>query len=194
MFPVINWNLISLELLITGTLVILVLIDILLPKDTKKDWFGILSYISLFGLIGFWVTQRDLTGVTFNGMFMMDSLAWFFKAFFLLTMVFIFPMTQQFFKPIMKRKNEFYFLLWLALLGMCLVASSSDFLMLFISIEILTLSLYVMTAYLKSDKHSLEAGMKYLILGSLASGFLLYGISLLYGATGTTSFNLIQFH
>ena len=60
------------------------------------------------------------------------------------------------------------------------------------SIEILTISLYVMTAYLKSDKLSIEAGMKYLILGALASGFFLYGISFLYGATHSTHFDVIQ--
>ena len=192
MFPIIAWNLISLELFITLTLVVLVIIDIFLPKDVDQDWLGILSFIGLFGLVGIWLAEHNLVGATFGGMFVMDSLAWFFKGFFLLTMFFVLVMTQQFFKFIPKRRNEFYLLLWLALLGMCLVASSADFLLLFISIEILTLSLYVMTAYLKSDKHSIEAGMKYLILGSLASGFLLYGISLLYGATHSTRFETIQ--
>ena len=107
-------------------------------------------------------------------------------------MVFVFVMTQQFFKSLGKRKNEFYLLLWLALIGMCFMASSADFLLMFISIEILTISLYVMTAYLKSDKLSIEAGMKYLILGALASGFFLYGMSLLYGATGSTRFETIH--
>ncbi len=192
MFPTINWNLISLELLITATIVVLVLADMFLPKDARKDWVGILSYIALAVIGGFWLTQRNLVGQTFSGMFVMDSLAWFFKGFFLLTMFFVFAMTQQFFTAMAGRRNEFYLLLWLALLGMCLVASSADFLLLFIAIEILTISLYVMTAYLKSDKHSLEAGMKYLILGALASGFLLFGISFLYGVAHSTRFAVIQ--
>ncbi len=192
MFPIIHWNLISLELLITVTLVGLIVLDILLPPETGKDWTGLISFTALLIMIGFWSTQRNLSGETMGGMFIMDSLAWFFKGFFLLAMVFVFPMTRQFLKSLPKWRNEFYFLLWLALLGMCLVASSGDFLMLFISIEILTISLYVMTAYLKSDHHSLEAGMKYLILGALASGFLLYGISFLYGVTHSTGFAVIQ--
>ena len=192
MFPTINWNLISLELLITLVLVGLVVLDLSLPKNTKKDWLGILSLAGLLVLVGFWLTQRTLNGTTFSGMFMMDPLAWFFKGLFLMVMVFVFAMTQQFFKSLGSRKNEFYLLLWLALLGMCLVASSADFLMLFIAIEILTISLYVMTAYLKSDKHSIEAGMKYLILGALSSGFFLYGISFLYGAAHSTHFDAIQ--
>ncbi len=91
-----------------------------------------------------------------------------------------------------KHSGIFYLLLWLALIGMCFVASSANFLVLFISIEILTISLYVMTAYLKSDKLSIEAGMKYLILGALSSGFFLYGISFLYGVTHSTRFDVIQ--
>ena len=192
MFPVIDWSLISLEVLASIILISLVVMDIALPKKTDRDWIGISSFIALFGLIIFWSTQGNLNGVTFGGMFVMDSLAWFFKGFFLITMIFVFAMTQEFFKSLGERRNEFYLLLWLALIGMCLVASSTDFLLMFISIEILTISLYVMTAYLKSDKLSIEAGMKYLILGALASGFFLYGISFLYGATHSTNFAMIQ--
>jgi len=192
MFPDINWSLISLETLISIILVSLVVVDIVMPKDAKKDWIGIFSFIALLALILFWFTQGSLNGITFSGMYAMDSLAWFFKAFFLIAMVFVLAMTQEFFKSMGERRNEFYLLLWLALIGMCLVASSADFLLMFISIEILTISLYVMTAYLKSDKLSIEAGMKYLILGALASGFFLYGISFIYGTTHSTHFSVIQ--
>jgi NADH-quinone oxidoreductase subunit N len=193
MFPIIDWNLISLEVFISAALVGLVIVDIVLPKNTGRDWLGILSYAALACAALIWLNTRTLSGATFGGMFITDSLAWFFKGIFLGTMFFVLVMTQQFFRPLSgDRRNEFYLLLWLALLGMCLMASSGDFLVLFISIEILTLSLYVMTAYLKSDAHSLEAGMKYLILGALSSGFLLYGISLLYGATHSTHFDAIS--
>ncbi len=192
MFPIINWNLISLELIATGTLVALTVADMFLPKNTRRDWLGIVSLVALLGMIAFWLTQRGLAGSTFSGMFILDSLAWFFKAFFLVALVFVVVMAQQFFQSSGERRNVFYLLLWLALIGMLFVASSADFLLLFLSIEILTISLYVMTAYLKSDKHSIEAGMKYLILGSLSSGFFLYGISFLYGVTGSTHFDAIQ--
>ena len=192
MLPVIDWSLISLEVYMSIVLVTLVAVDIVLPKKVDRDWIGILSFTALLGLIIFWLTQGNLNGVTFSGMFVMDSLAWFFKGFFLVVMVFIFAMTKEFFKSLGERRNEFYLLLWLALIGMCLIASSADFLLMFIAIEILTISLYVMTAYLKSDALSIEAGMKYLILGSLASGFFLYGTSFLYGVTHSTHFSIIQ--
>ncbi len=192
MFPIIHWNLFSLELLISVIIVGLFIVDIALPEITRRGWIGILSFGGLLGLLAFWATQSNCLGETFGGMFRMDTLAWFFKGFFLITMLFIFPMAREFFKNVPQRRNEFYLLLWLALLGMCLVASSNDFLVLFISLEMLTISLYVMTAYLKSDKQSLEAGMKYLILGALTSGCLLYGISLVYGVTHSTRFDMIQ--
>ncbi len=192
MFPNVDWHLISLELFTSLILVALVICDILLPASIRQKRLGLISCLAVFGLCGFWLTQRDVAGITFGGMFVVDSLAWFFKGFFLLTMIFIFPMTEKFFKSSGKKGNEFYFLLWLSLIGMCLIASAADFLVLFIALEILTISLYVMTAYLKSDKNSLEAGMKYLILGSLASGFFLYGLSFLYGVVHTTRFEAIQ--
>src|ERR1035437_8970063 len=98
MFPIISWNLISLEVLMAITLVFLVIVDIALPRHTDKDWLGIFSFIALFGLILFWLTKASLNGVTFSGMYVMDSLAWFFKGLFLITMFFIFAMTREFFK------------------------------------------------------------------------------------------------
>ena len=192
MFPIINWNLINLELAISSILVLLVIIDILLPKDTKEDWIGSLSLAGILVSLCVWFAQGHISGSTFSGMFVVDSLSWFFKGFFLVAMVFVFAMAQEFFKSMDERKNEFYLLLWLALLGMCFVASAADFLVLFISIEILTISLYVMTTYLRSAKHSIEAGMKYLILGALSSGFFLFGLSFIYGSTHSTGFAAVQ--
>ena len=88
--------------------------------------------------------------------------------------------------------GEFYLLIYSALLGMLVLASVNDLLLLFIGLELLTFSLYVMAAYVKTDPRSIEAGMKYLIMGSVSSGFLVYGISLLYGAAGGTGFEALR--
>ena len=132
MFPITNWNIIHLEMLITATLVSLIVLEIILPKESKKNLIGNISLAALFALLVFWFTQSHVTGSAFSGMFVMDPLAWFFKAFFLVTMIFIVAMVQHFFTTTNEQRNEFYFLLWLALLGMCFIASSSDFLLLFI--------------------------------------------------------------
>lgn len=84
---------------------------------------------------------------------------------------------------------EFYILLVLSLLGMMIMVSAADFLMLYIGLEMMSFSLYILAAFNRENEKSSEAGLKYFILGSLASGILLYGVSLLYGLTGTTSFH-----
>lgn len=192
MFPVIHWNLISLEILLTLGLSLLTIIDMFLPKKVSRDYLGIISIVAFISLFLFWLSQQGLSGTTFGGMFVMDSLAWFFKAFFLAAGLGVVVLTRQFFTQTSERKNVFYLLLWMVVLGACLIASSADFLVLFIALEILTISLYVMTAYLKSDRLSIEAGMKYLILGALSSGFFLYGMSFLYGTVHTTRFDAVQ--
>ena len=87
------------------------------------------------------------------------------------------------------RQHEFYMLLTTALLGASFLASANDFLTLFISIELSTISLYVLTAYFRTDGHSLEASVKYLTMGAFSAAILLYGISFLYGWTGSFSFD-----
>ncbi len=83
---------------------------------------------------------------------------------------------------------EFPLLMMLAALGMCLLVSAADMLSLYLGLELMSLSLYVLTAYHRDNRMATEAAMKYFVLGSLASGLILFGISYLYGFTGTTSF------
>ena len=92
------------------------------------------------------------------------------------------------FHPAQPLSGSFYVLLLTALLGTLVLASAEDLLLLFLGLELLTFSLYIMTAYLRTDAGSVEAGMKYLILGSVSSGLLVYGIALLYGLAGRTDF------
>ena len=86
-------------------------------------------------------------------------------------------------------EGEYYFLLMAALFGLLLIAMSADFLTLFLGIETLSLSLYVLCAYLKKWQLAQESALKYFFLGALSSAFLLFGIALIYGAAGTTNFS-----
>ncbi len=126
-------------------------------------------------------------GDAFYGSFTADPFALFFKFLFLGTAVCVLFMTKED-RPL---GGEFYLLLWSALLGMFFLVSSNDFLLFFVSLELLTLSLYILAAYSRTSISSIEAGLKYLILGSLASAFLLYGISLIYASSGTLSFDTL---
>src|SRR3989338_2865235 len=84
--------------------------------------------------------------------------------------------------------GEFTLLILFSLTGMSFLASANDFLLFFVSLETMTVCFYVMTAYLRGENKSIEAGAKYLILGALSTGLFLYGLSYVYGTTGSTNY------
>ncbi|OGW80921.1 MAG: hypothetical protein A2Z83_06590 [Omnitrophica bacterium GWA2_52_8] len=128
----------------------------------------------------------------FGGIFQSDMPAVSMKLFFSAAAFFLLPMFRKYFTDAGPRLSEFLLVFWICFLGMFFLVSSRDFLLLFISLEIVTLSFYIMTSYAKKDTESIEAGLKYLILGSLASAFMIFGISLLYAATGSTAFEAVR--
>src|SRR5881394_1289136 len=120
--------------------------------------------------------------------FVLDDLALFFKRFFLLAAVLVLLMATEFRTKLGAGLSEFYSLILFALAGMMFAASANDFPMLFVSIELITVTFYILTSFQRSRLISLEAGIKYLILGALSSAFMVFGIAFIYGASGTMSF------
>ena len=173
------------EIAVVSVIAVLAFLEMVGPEFSRR--FSI--PLNLTGVIvvgGALVGLSPYSGTTFNGMFAADTFALFFKFLFLVSAVCVLVMKQE--SPSLDHGAEFYLILWSVLLGMFCLVSSRDFLLFFISLELMTLSLYVLCAYSRVDLRSIEAGLKYLVLGSLASAFLLYGISLIYAATGTLSF------
>jgi NADH-quinone oxidoreductase subunit N len=101
-------------------------------------------------------------------------------------------LASAFFRRFEANHGEYYFLLLSALFGLILVGAAADFLTLFIGLETLSISLYILCSYMKKWTTAAEAGMKYFFMGALSAAFLLYGIALVYGALGTTSFDGLQ--
>lgn len=131
---------------------------------------------------------RGGTHSAFGGMFILDSFAVFFKSLFALILFALSPLTRDYFRTGLDERPEFFLILWIILIGLFFLVSANDFLVLFIALETVTLSFYILTAYLKNQSASIEAGLKYLILGSLASAFVVFGIALIYTAAGSTLF------
>jgi NADH-quinone oxidoreductase subunit N len=187
-------------LLVLGILILI--IDPFLKKDAHRRPF--LGWISASGLLFILVLNllfarpADPTSV-FGGMLRFDALGFTFKMFFL----FAAGVTSLFFMDAdhLNRRAEAYLLLVAATLGMCLMASSSDLVMLYLAIETTSIPLYLLAGFLKDDDRSAEAGFKYMLFGAITSAILLYGFSLIYGFTGKTglldlnqyfsSFNLV---
>ena len=122
----------------------------------------------------------------FNGMMVSDSYSNFFNIVFLLSAGFTALASLRYLDKEELQHPEYYVLLLFAALGMMLMASSLDLIVLFIALEIMSLSVYILVGFRRADRKSNEAAMKYFILGSAASAVLLYGTALLYGATGST--------
>jgi NADH-quinone oxidoreductase subunit N len=155
----------------------------------------LLSLLSL-GLVGVVlalviVSGSRLSGEFFNGMFVVDVLAVFFKVLVLLATAAILVMSRGYLEREGMARFEYPLLILFATLGMMVMISASDFLVLYLGLEIQSLALYVIAAINRSNVRAVEAGLKYFILGALASGMLLFGVSMIYGFTGSTDFQAV---
>jgi NADH-quinone oxidoreductase subunit N len=128
-------------------------------------------------------------GPVFDGQYRADQFAAFAKVLIFLASIVAILMTPRFFGRAGELQAEYPVLILFSAIGMGIMVSAGDLLMLYIGLELQSLSAYVLASFLRRDVRSAEAGLKYFVLGALASGILLYGISLLYGFTGTTLFD-----
>lgn len=188
-----NFSLLLPEWAALATLFILILKEIMAcPKSPRQDSPWTVSLIGAGAALLAALSMAGRSDTAFGGMFLADPFALFFKVFFLVTVFFILLMAREFFGTRSEEAPQFTLVLWSSLLGLLFLASANDFLLLFLCLEIFTLSLYILAAYLKREIFSIEAGVKYLVLGSLASAFLIYGISLIYIVSGATSFEGVR--
>ena len=150
---------------------------------------SIISSLLIFAVLFFlWPTS----GEALHGMFQLNPLAIFLKGIFLGSCTLTLWMARELSETFKNRLSDFALLILMATLGAFFLASANDLITLFITIEWITISLYVLTAYLKTDKYALEAGTKYLIMGAFSSAFFLYGISLVYGTAGSIHFDHVR--
>ena len=182
-----SWVAIYPELVLLVMSCVIVLVD-LLDKSTRRMPAYVLSVLTLLGVAG-------LTGVYasggqtvygFGGMVVSDSMANWLKCFSALAVLvgLVYGRTYVTWRG-MLRGGEWYVLNLLSLLGMFVLISANNFLLVYLGLECMTLASYALVALRRDHLASIEAAMKYFVLGAMASGFLLYGLSMLYGATGT---------
>ena len=186
-----NSSLITLELCVIALGIVLMLADFfVLPERKKFLAYGaivVLAGLLLISLSGDGICS--VFGTAFNGSFVEDPLALFFKRFFLVAAILVLFLASEFADRISAGISEYYSLVIFALVGMLFAASANDFVMLFVSVELITITFYVLVSFQKNRMVSLEAAIKYLILGALSSAFLVFGIALIWGTTGKLNFN-----
>ena len=183
----INWQLLMPELVITLTLIIVLVFD-LFDSISKT----VLGWMTIVGAgIALWVSiqmhQAGTVGLQFDDMFKVDNFSLFFNIIFLVSTILVTLISMSYLDRGDRKQGPYYLLILLATLGMMLMAAGNELIIVFLGLELMSLSLYVLAGYFRESPASSEAGMKYLLLGAFASAFFLYGIALIYGGAGTTS-------
>ena len=186
-----NASLTTLEISVIGLGLVLMLADLFMPAERRK-YIGYLAIGALGVLLVASLSGHGSCGhfgAAFNGMFINDALSQFFKQLFIVAAILVLFMAVEFSDKLAEGSvAEYYSLILFALAGMLFAASSNDFTMLFVSIELITITFYVLVSFQRSKLQSLEAGVKYLILGALSSAFMVFGIALIWGTTGELNF------
>ncbi|MSU63026.1 MAG: NADH-quinone oxidoreductase subunit N [Pedosphaera sp.] len=180
-----------LEIAVTILALALLLADLWTPRNLKRY----LGYAAAAGtgliLLGSFAWNPDPGSSAFDTMYVLDPLALYFKRFFLFAGVAVLLIGVEFSDRFVTGVTEFSVLVLFALCGMLFAASANDFILVFVSLELITVTFYVLNSFQRTRLVSLEAGVKYLILGALSTAFTVYGIALIFGTTGHTNFQQI---
>jgi NADH-quinone oxidoreductase subunit N len=170
-----------------GTLCLVLLVDLFIPEDRK----AVLPTLAGLGLLGAVIPVLTLavdggTRVMFDGAYVVDNFSLVVKALFLVAGYVVVLLSTNYIAEGDYAEGEYYFLLLSSMLGMSIIASARDLISIFVALELLSIPVYMLAGWRKTDPKSNEAGAKYYLMGVFASAVLLYGMSLLYGAAGST--------
>jgi NADH-quinone oxidoreductase subunit N len=180
------------ELIIVGTMILVLALDLTLPR-ARKYWTATVSVAgSALALLplGVLAVNGDTISM-FDGSYVVDEFALVLKGLFLVSAYIVFLLSHHYIESDRYYQGEYYFLLLASILGSLVMASSRDLIVLFVGLELVTGPLFLLAGWRKGDAKSNEASMKYFILGVLSTAMLLYGMSLIFGLTGSVTFTTI---
>src|SRR5512143_2532061 len=181
-----DYNTILPVIILTAWTCVLLLVDLFIPKDRK----GITALLAALGLaltLGFTLIQSGQQALGFNAMVALDGFSVFLNALLLVSGLLGIALAYSYLKRMGLERGEYYTLLLFSIVGMMLMVQAADLIVVFIALELLSIPLYVLAAFNRTQAESEEAGIKYFLLGAFSTGFVVYGIALVFGATGTTS-------
>ena len=164
---------------------LLLVVDVSVKKPATVLYWLTLVGLAVTGFLT--VNTYNAPGSAFNGMVFTGRFPAFFEVVFVLSAALSVLLSKPYLDKIDDHYGEYYSLVSFATVGMMLMASSRDLMVLFLGLELMSISLYVLAGFVRKDAKSNEASLKYFLLGAFATGFFLYGIALIYGATGTTN-------
>jgi NADH-quinone oxidoreductase subunit N len=185
--PDVDFHALAPEIVLVGAIVVVLVVDLFTPKGAR----GIVPQVAGIGLLAAMVPVLTLAldgadRAMFGGAYAVDNFSLVLKALFLLAGYVIVLMSTNYIAEGDYAEGEYYFLLLSSILGMTVMASARDLVSIFVALELLSIPAYMLAGWRKRDLHSNEAGVKYYLMGVFASGVMLYGMSLLYGLSGST--------
>ena len=188
--PYFDYHALAPEIVLTATIVVVLVVDLMVDESKKY----IVNQLAGLGMLGAFVpivtlAAKGISGhprVMFGGAYVVDVFSLVFKALFLAIGYVVLLMGANYIEEGDYYEGEFVFLILSSLLGMLVISSSRDLIGIFIALELLSIPAYMLAGWRKRDLRSNEASLKYYLLGVLATGVMLYGMSLIFGATGTT--------
>lgn len=164
-------------------------LDLFVPR-VRKEWLPYIAAAGLLGILGLslgWMNKES----DFAGLLHFDNFTTFFRVLFIAITATVCIASDQFVRERLRHPGEYYGLLILSTIGAIYMAAARELLTAYISLELLSFSLYVLVSYAKFDARSNEGGLKYILLGAFSSALFLYGMSLIYGTTGSTFYDEI---
>jgi NADH-quinone oxidoreductase subunit N len=179
------------EILLVVMATLIMVLEPLTSKPSKRA----LGWAALAGLVAALIPAvlgELAPGTAFSGMVVIDGFAVFFRVLVIVAAIVVVLMSGSYLRREEAESGEYYALLLYSVAGQCIMAAAGELIVVFIGLEISSISSYVLAGYLRRAKLGNEAAAKYFLLGSFATAFLLYGIALIYGATGTTSLQGIR--
>ncbi len=171
---------------IVAVCAMVVLLGELFTPASRKRWLGYASLLGLFLAAGAAVTLWGANLTAFRGMVIADNFGLFLTLVIIVGAILSVLLSIDFIRAQRIEQGEFYMLMLASVAGMIIMATATDLIIVFLGLELLSLPLYILASFQRENARSLEAGLKYFMLGAFSSAFFLYGIALVYGATGTT--------
>jgi len=173
----------ELELTLFGMIVLVA--DLLIPDKRKV---GVIALIGIVISGGFLLKLSGVESNAYGGALIVDHFSWFFKLLFLATAALAIALSLKYLDIERENHGEYYALILFATMGMMFMAGAVDLVTLYIGLETMAIATYILVGFLRGNQRSNEASLKYFLLGAFSSGVLLYGMSLLYGISGSTRF------
>src|SRR5258708_28759653 len=180
------------ELVLSAFGIVIMLLDPLLDEEKSQTTLGLIGLLgALAGLASTWYMSQ-FPGLAFSNMVRVDSFSVFFHFLVIAMAAAIILLSYEYMAVQRIRAGEYYGLILFGVVGMALMSSAVELVLIFIALEISSISSYILAGFRRNDAASSEASLKYFLLGSFATAFFLYGVALMFGATGSTNIDIVS--